>query len=868
MKVLSYYNYWVKFMNRHSTDSACRGIIWGLYVALVTTTFLALLGLPLQAQELALTASELQKREKIQQLYEKQIPLLEQYVRKYPQGEKAANFLFRLGEAYFESAKFAQLQGQDSRSSLYTQKAIEALETLRRDHPYYERSPEALLVLASTYIEQGDSAKTGSVLAEIADRFPNSPIMEQASYLLGDYYFDKSKFAQAKTFYQQALKNEKSRAYANYKLAWVAIQQDQPGVALRHFEQVIKLNVQDGEKSFDYSRDAAREIVWPAIEVYSSAKVIPYLEGILKSAELLKIGLSGLAKGLNDKGEYAIASKVYAYLLQRFPQDAEAERWVSGQLEAEEKMGRSDQIAKLVSRLSGVAGNSPALRSKIYSNAKKYHSEAQIEKDPKRRSVLLDQAIAYYQAYFQLGDESPAKRAETSFYYGEALYARARFAEASKAYELAAKEPHDKQVDAVWNWYLTTEKTAPGFRYQGKNLQATSPDDERFLEAASFVAKLPNMDVNKRRKASYQSARLLYQLNDFDRALPIFETLAKQHAGTEEARLSAQLVLDIYNLRKDYAQVAQLAKDFQSSASGSEKSDLSMIEQKAVFKTIQEDETRAKAWPQESQTAELNRVAGRYLEFARHYPQSSFVDASIWAGLQLYANAASASQDKDFSELRASFQLLTQRYPNSKFAPEAIKLMGDFLTYIKPGSQMLSAYRAYRDTWLKQMRAQPATTRGNMGMMLYDLSNDSEKRSLEKEFASLPVTDDNREAVARGRIRALQVAHQNFESLSMSNIKTLKENTQKKMRGLEKFETEVTQFVQLGYAPLAVEALKLLSDAYSHMANSLRQAPVPSVLEGEDRQKYLNAVSEQAGAYDVKASEAKTAADKTAGLKG
>ena len=92
----------------------------------------------------------------------------------------------RLGEAYFETAKFYQQLNQYSRVSLYGQKAVAILEKRRELHPYYERIDEALLVLASTYLENNDQAKAGPILAEIADRFPTSVIMYHASVWLCD----------------------------------------------------------------------------------------------------------------------------------------------------------------------------------------------------------------------------------------------------------------------------------------------------------------------------------------------------------------------------------------------------------------------------------------------------------------------------------------------------------------------------------------------------------------------------------------------------------------------------------------------------------------------------------------------------------
>lgn len=832
---------------------------WGLAVAIGTSSLGAQDFAPADASQ------ELQKRAQVQELYQKQIPLMESYLQRNPTGDKAAVFQFRLGEAYFESAKFAQIEGQSSKAALYSKKAIESLEKLRRNFAYYERMDEALLVLATTYLEMGQEDKAGPVLSDIADRFPNSPIMEQASYLLGDYYVRMGRFTQAKIYYEKATTTSRWKAYGHYKLAWVALQQSQPGLALKEFEKVLRINTTQGESAFDYSKDAAREMVWPAVEVYRSSGVIAYLEKTLTQADLLETALTSFAMGLNTKGEYALASQVFEYLINRFQSNPQREEWMTGQLQAEEKLGRSSKIVQLVSRLSGDSANSEKLKSQIFSSAKKLHALAQTEKDSTKKAQQLDQAIAYYEAYdrFQLED---AKSAETSFYFGEALFSRGRYDDAIQAYKKSAmsSKTHDKKQDAAWNWYLTAEKQATGFKYNGKEFKQASAKDEEFLEAASFVARLEGFDQEKRITASYQSARLLYQLNDFERSLPIFESLAKNFSTSKEGKLSAQLVLDIYSLRKDYDKVANYAREFRADSDSSTRAELSVIEQKAEFKKIQDAEAQARATPEASQPSALKDVASSYLGFARNYPQSSFVDSSIWASVQLFASAASMMNDKEFSELRASFELLTKKYSASKYVSEAVSLMGDFLAYQKPDVQILQAYRAYRSNWYQLMNKQPASKRGPYAMLVYELSTAQQQKNMHADFLKLPVNSDNRKPIAIARMEQIQLAQKSFERISLSNIKTLQKNTKAKIESLDALEKQITDFVKLGEPELAVQSIGLLAESYSNMAASLRSAPVPAILEGDNLSQYKAAVEDKAASYDLKAEQAKGFSRKTA----
>lgn len=860
MKGVNSGNPWVSRDSNSERQDHKLFVLWVFAVALCLSVSL-LASSSAHAFEDVSKMSEAQKRERVIELYRKQIPLLEQHIQRAPSGPRAAESMFRLGEAYFETAKFYEMSGQSSRVSLYVKKATEILERLRAMHPTYERLDEALLVLASSYLENAQVDKAGPILATIADQFPNSPIMEEASYLLGDFYFDKGRLGQARQFYERAAQNERTQNYAHYRLAWVAQQEGRFGLALEHFEKVLKTKKEGG--NFDYSQDAAREMVWPAIQVYGASKITGYLKQILTDRSKLKVALNSLANGLMVKEEYVLASKIFDSLITEFPGAPEQGDWLSAQLEAEEKLGNGGRILELVSRLNGSATNNQALQSKLFASAKKYHAFAQAEKDPKLKTQKYDTGVAYYSAFLQTNSSGP-KAAEARFYLGEALYAQGQKKESAAQYKLSAFEPSDKQLDAAWNWYLVTEELASGFNYSGKVFRQPTADDEAFIEAARYVAQLEKLSLDRRRKASYQAARLVYQLNDFDRALPIFQALAERYPKSKEGKLSRDLVLDIYNLKKDYDNIALYARKFKSHVDSASRSDLAKLEEKAIFKGIQDDESRAKTLSGSNKASTIKRVASNYIQFARSYPQSSLVDSALWAAIQLQATAASFEYDKEFSDLRASFRLLSSRYKSSPFYKPAVELLGKFLADVQADERIVRAYGEYRETWYAQMRKLPAATSGPMGMLIYKLSDANQKRALEKRFLTWPLNEQNKEALAHGKISLIRDKHAKVRSMTIKSLKNLKRDTQRKLDSLAKLEGEVRDFLEMGVGRLTVEALEMLAVNFEDMASSIRSAPVPSKLEGENRQKYLAIIEQNAAEFDQKANETRRLARKAA----
>ncbi len=855
---LSAQNHWL-FSGRTGIHVLRSGLlVWGFCVAGVFSGTYAQ-----SAAAPQMSVGDIDKLEKLYQIRSQQIPLLEDFIKKYPNTPKRPDTFFRLGEALFETAKYHDLKGDRSGSEARQMKAVQYLEQLRTEHPTYRHLDKALFVLANAYMERKMITQAGSVLADLAERYPDSPIIEQASLLLGDHYFAEKQFARAESYYLKAASDEKIGSFVKYKLGWVAINQDQPAKALKYFEQVLS---QRGGPN-DYSRDAAREMIWPALQVYGSAKVADYLERTLKEPELVESSLTSLAEGLQQRDEHAAASQLYESLRQKFASSAQQNQWLMSQIKSEENLGRTSKVQSLVMQVAQTAdgSNNPQAMALLMTNAKKFHAEAQKTKDQALKIQHYEMAIVYYKSYADKLDPSDPKFTETQFYLGEALYARERLSEAAVAYEIAAKSPSGIQSQAAWNWLLTAEKLAEGFKYKGTDFHATTTADEKYLEAARFVQNLSSISLAQKRRASYLAARLVYQLNDFERALPAFQALADQHGESQEGKLASQLVLDIYNLRKDYKKVAELARQYKSKANdSSSRAELTGLEQKASLKSLQEEEATAKSLQGSERLEALNQVAKKYLNYVKTYPTAQQVDGAAWAAFSNFTEVAAERKQSDRSEMREAFKVLTTEYSRSKHSAEAIRLMGKFMSIRRPDDTEIRDYRQYRDEWAALYREEAREERGRFGMLIYRLSNDSQRRALEQEFLKLPMNDSNREAIAYGRLTKVREMHAKVVDLKLNSLKTLQKNTAKKVNLLDQLQSDVTDLANLKVGETTVAGLQILADANLNMASSLRQAPIPSQLQGENLSRYQAVVAEKAGLFESKGREAEKLARDTA----
>ncbi len=836
---------------------------WGLYVActiLTAATFMGALspkGLGFQGHVWAKNDSldEATRREKLHEIRIRQIPLQEEFLIKYEGSPRVAEMLLRLGEAYYETSKYYFAKENRAEGDKHLVKAIQTLEKRRKDFPKSDRHDEALFILANAYDEQKNTDKAGAILAELAETYPQSPVLGAAAMKLADFYFDKNEFDKAESFYQIASKERRTLSYVIYKLAWAQMNLGKSKEALTSFEKVIALRSEAEETGGDYSREAAREMVLVAFRVHGRVRILDYLKKTLQDGELVKLSLSTLAKAFFQRSDFESASDVYALLIENYTQDSERVEWLSTRLKAEENLGRATHLKDLVASLAGLEGGEK-IADQVLNTAKKFHASAKKASTGPEKDRLFASAASYYETLLE-SVSVPTVRAEAYFYLAEILYDRNDFMASAKHYEEASAIEFPLQSRSLWNAFLSAEKAADGFRYQGKSPQTLSSSDQVYMRLAQKISESGLLTEAQKRRALYQSARLLYQRNLFDQALPLFQTLAEKSASFEEGQLSAHLVLDIYNLKKDYKQVASYARLYRQKGEGQKKSELAALEEQAELKALEIEDKRAKGLSGDEKLVALEASARAYLAFSSSYSQSRFVDAALWTSIQNFAFVIAERKSEDFTALKESFFLLTNKYSSSKFAPQAIALMGRFLAFRKLTPQDLQDYQRFYALWERQWQKEPKDQRGAMGMLVYRMAGrDAQKKKLAAEFAKLPKSPENQEALAVSQLWAIKSRRATLDAISLNNLKTLKAQTKKKMSLLETLYSDVTALVKLQVAEPAVEGLKILGGAYHEVAASMRSAPVPKQLEGDDLTKYRGIVDSAAADLESKGEEA------------
>lgn len=220
------------------------------------------------------------------------------------------------------------------------------------------------------------------------------------------------------------------------------------------------------------------------------------------------------------------------------------------------------------------------------------HQTAQNSRAPFAQSL----AFEGYKIYLTEFPQS-AVAADMHFYFGELLYDMGRYDDAGAQYKwVVDNAPNSKfGQKATENTVLSLERNLPKDQEISQKTTGTEPLSleprvSKFIDAAeAYTAKFPQSERTP--EIRFKIGRLYYLHNQLDKAAPYFREIATKYPKTRFATYSANLLLDIYNLKKDYAGLEKAGQELLSNQAlaGTEAGqDIRGVLEKASFKRAQD----------------------------------------------------------------------------------------------------------------------------------------------------------------------------------------------------------------------------------------------------------------------------------------
>ncbi len=216
---------------------------------------------------------------------------------------------------------------------------------------------------------------------------------------------------------------------------------------------------------------------------------------------------------------------------------------------------------------------------------------------------------------------------------------------------------------------------------------AIAPQKKTLLDACDrYMKYVPN--GQKRVEIAFKAANIYYHHNYFDEAVLRFSDIALRYPdykfenGERAAEISANLVLDSYNLVGNWAKVNEWARRFYNQpklASGHFREELAKVLEQSSFKLINQLELKK----------EYAKAAESYLAFVNEFPRSEIADKAVYNASIDFLNA------KMLDKAMATRDRVIRSYPKSEFLPACIYANGEGHEAVGDFEEAAQAYEAY-----------------------------------------------------------------------------------------------------------------------------------------------------------------------------
>ncbi len=681
-------------------------------------------------------SSELLKVENSDQAaYEKtldlQIKELYKLTQKFKDSQNRGELWLRLAELYVEKSALVDSRKQDAydmklkeyqdgknkikpkldlaEAREYNRKAIQLYEWFLNDYPKDQKVSQALFFLGYNYFEIGDAKKGALYYDRLTKQFPNSTFVGEAHFALGEYYFENEKWADAYKEYSKIIKDRKHRlnTFALYKGGWCLYRLGRTNEAIKYLDFIVKGAKSEASGQIVAGRklntsklenEALRDLVVFFADTGDVKRAVAYFQAI--NSKEAKANIEKLAYYFADKGNRDASKDVFRMLIQQDPTSKKAFEFqyqiVQNYFYAKNSPQFKEELYRWITDFDRKSAwyaanssdeafvqNSYKLREQTLRNyILQQHQTAQNS----RAAFSRQSASEGYRLYFQQFSDSP-QVADMHFFFGELLYDIGKYSEASTEYAWVAENATDSKFGpkASQNLLLSIEKALPRDEELQKRIGDSvepiqmDPRVEKFIKSAAwYTQKFPNSD--KDAEIKFRMGRLYYQTNNFGPSEKLFREIVQKHPKTKYAEYSANLLLDIYNLKKDYAGLEKMGTELlanESIAGSKAGSDIRNVLEKANFKKAQDLEVDKKYLDS----------AKQYQNFAVQNPKSELVTIALFnAGvnfersgrnveaIQSYKKVLAAT-DKSAAPLKPKVEkLLAKLYQDSGFFEESALL--------------------------------------------------------------------------------------------------------------------------------------------------------------------------------------------------
>ncbi len=601
----------------------------------------------------------------------------------------------------------------------------------------YQKMDQVLFYLAYllTQVKKEDQARV--FFKRLIKDYPQSPFLPHAYLSFGDYFFENKDLENALKFYEKVLQYRDSPVYgyALYKKGWVYYNLTDFKNSLATFVEVVEFATnpkgKHGKGDAQLAKEAKKDLVRTYAQIGTPEKAWPFFQRY--GRDYAPTMLEQLAELYNAQGKFLDSIKTYRELIKLNPGTLKLCNWQTEILKNTLSMTGSRAVPETVKELTrlsfvyektiSMAGVKKEVLDECRDNtggmlrelATVWHKEAQ------KTGVMETYANAsdLYKEYLR---RFPKEKDSylMNYWYGELLFklgsldanpASHWYCDAAPVYtnvvKMDTKGPKlkDAAYAAVISWkncldvsdegqaekeqVLSDRKKKIAESNKGKEQKKeqedtfapkTIPDRQaKMLEAFdTYIRYVP--ESKELVTIKYRRARVFYEYNHFEEAIPLFKDIAENYTKSELAIYSANLLLDCYAITKDFkglraavdkfSGMPELMKDEEF------KKQIGVIRVASLRKELEELEKQG----------EYREAGIRYLQLADQSPNDPKID-------EMYYNAGLNFERAHLIGLSIQArEKLIEKRPDSNLAKKAIYRVGQ-------NFQTIAAYESAADRY-------------------------------------------------------------------------------------------------------------------------------------------------------------------------
>jgi tetratricopeptide (TPR) repeat protein len=601
----------------------------------------------------------------------KAIESLKNIIKKKTGTREEADLLYRLAELYMRRAKSGRFFDLDKSSEnklkslgLHAEKARDGLKQaiqiynqIQSKFPHYHDLDYVFFnsALAHSQLKETEVAKKNYL--QLISQFSTSELVPDALLEVGELFYQQQNFHAALEKFKDIEKYPESRAfpYGLYKSAWCYYNLKNTEAGINQLLLVVKQNPPDAGDSRKYNlrKEALRDLTLFTGETLPAADLLGFFKKICTEDELGDV-IAGMTDLYESHSRYKEISVFVDEFIDRYPHHKQTPKLFSKLVETLETLKLRDKVIKKLADMGSFCKDekNPDCKTEFkrvsLDISKKWWDIWLKNKSNTEFSVLTEKAFENL-----LSQDNPESPDFTSrFAFAELLFQQNKFDRAAEQYEQVSlqKQPtaaikHDslygslfsveKQLEKKENSDLTEKQKQLALRYINE-----FPKGEHFEEVV------------------FKLGFIAYSQTQHDLALSYFNSLFKSVKDEVLREKAEDLVLDIYNIKKDYVTIRKLADSFtEKTKKADRKLNLAKISEEAHYADVQKN---AKELASDKQIDLL-------LSFSNEHQKTKLGQDSYWQSISVaYANKL----DVRGAELSLNY---VNQYPSDKRNVDALK---------------------------------------------------------------------------------------------------------------------------------------------------------------------------------------------------